>query len=75
MGYNMFNDAPDIKLIPGYPMPRHQRLSLLKEWASGKRKGESDVIARIALDEIEELQLQITSLTMELRGVKNVKGS
>lgn len=64
-------ETPDIKLVHGYPMPRSQRLMLLHQWSERKRKGESDVIARIALDEIEELKLQIASLERELDRAKS----
>ncbi len=43
-------------------MASTHRRKLLSECASGERSMESDVIARIALDEIDELDTRIESL-------------
>ena len=37
-------------------------INLLKAWASGERNGDSDVVARVALNEINVLQETITTL-------------
>lgn len=51
-------------------MPRAQRMQLLRDWANSSRTGASDIVAKVALDEIEELHLQIKSLNMELERAK-----
>ena len=63
-------DIHDIGHRPGLPMPKSQRRKLLKEWAARERQTESDVVARIALDEIEELDIHIYSLNEELNRAK-----
>lgn len=54
-------------------MPSHQRIKLLYEWAKGTRKADCDVVARVALDEIEELKIHITALNNEIRELKGAK--
>jgi hypothetical protein len=55
---------------PDLLMPGHQRRKLLKEWASGERKADSDIVARVALDEIEELDLKVLSYIEEINRYK-----
>jgi len=51
-------------------MPGHQRRKLLREWAANERKADSDIVARVALDEIEELDMKVLSYTEEVNRLK-----
>lgn len=46
------------------------RLQLLKSWAGHERSADSDVVARVALDEIEDLQMRITVLQNEAQSLR-----
>jgi hypothetical protein len=45
------------------------RRVLLRHWASGERKSEADVVARIALDEIAELETVIAALRSQVESL------
>ncbi len=55
---------------PDLLMPGHQRRKLLREWAANERKADSDIVARVALDEIEELDMKVLSYTEEVNRLK-----
>lgn len=63
---------PDVKL--DLRMPSWQRRKLLREWANNINVKDGDVIARVALDEIEELDIKLLRMDSDLVKLKEKRG-